>query len=219
VPPLILADGLLLTLVIGRENALGKNLKDLILSAFQGGATALQLREKTLEDRAFYEEALMCAELCRREGRLFIVNNRADIALAAGADGVHLGEGDLPLEAARELLPPPKIIGFSASSREKGEEALEKGADYLGVGAIYPSPSKKDAMVLDQERVRELVKLPLPTVGIGGVSLKNAREAWSMGFTGLAVISAVAGADDPRRAAEALLSLRGRTPNRAGSDP
>lgn len=204
----LLKERLLLTLVIGRQDAPGKDIRDIALAAFKGGATALQLREKTLSDRELYEDALSLATLARELGRLFIVNNRVDIALAVDADGVHLGEEDLPLEAARGMLPRGCVLGFSASSKEKGAEAILKGADYLGVGALYPSPSKPEAPVLAANEVGPIISLKWPTVGIGGISLANAQDAWAMGFTGLAVISAIAQAGDPEGAARELISLR-----------
>jgi thiamine-phosphate pyrophosphorylase len=200
-----LAELLRLTLVIGKADAARHGLERTILAALRGGVTALQLREKTLPDREFYEEALLCRRIASERGALFIVNNRVDIALASGADGVHVGESDLPLEAARGLLPKGMVLGFSASSREGGEEAARKGADYLGVGAVYPSPSKPESEVMAPKAVAGIVGLGIPTVGIGGISPGNAGEAWAMGFTGLAVISAICGAGDPEAAARGLL--------------
>jgi thiamine-phosphate pyrophosphorylase len=198
-----------LTLVVGKEDVHGKDLMEVVVRAFKGGATALQLREKTLSDREFYEEAQALGKLAKEFGKLFIINNRLDIALAVDADGVHLGEGDLPLPAATKILPKGKILGYSASTQEKAEAAILEGADYLGVGAIYPSPSKPEAPVLSGDAVKSIVTLGYPTVGIGGITTSNAGQAWGMGFTGLAVISAIAGSEDPEGAARGLLSARG----------
>ncbi|MDR1165964.1 MAG: thiamine phosphate synthase [Deltaproteobacteria bacterium] len=195
-----------LTLVIGSGDAAPRSLPDIVVPAFKGGVTALQLREKNLPDREFHEEALALKSLCAEFGKLFIVNNRLDIALAADADGVHLGGSDLPVHAAARLLPKNKLIGFSAGSREEGEEALAQGADYLGVGALYPSPSKPEAGLLDAETVASIVSLKRPAVGIGGITRENAPQAWARGFTGLALISAFTQADDPEELARALLS-------------
>ncbi|MDR2405751.1 MAG: thiamine phosphate synthase [Deltaproteobacteria bacterium] len=196
---------LLLTLVIGKDDAPGKDLIKLVTEAFQGGVTSLQLREKTMGDKEFYEEALIFSELSKDMGKLFMINNRVDIALAVDADGVHLGEDDLPLEAAAKILPKGKILGYSASSREKGAEAILKGADYLGVGALYPSPSKPEAPVLTDSQIDSILGLKWPTVGIGGITIENAAELKSKGFQGLAVISAIARAEDAKEAAQGLL--------------
>ena len=195
-----------LFLVAGKDDAAPRTLAQLALEAFKGGATAFQLREKSLPDGELLKEALELAALCREHKKLFIVNNRVDIALASGADGVHLGEGDLPVKAAAGILPKDKIIGFSASTPESGKAAILAGADYLGVGALYPSPSKPEAPVLAPETVSAIVALKWPTVGIGGISEQNGHLAWAYGFNGLALISALAKAEDPAKAAEKILS-------------
>ncbi|MDR3154445.1 MAG: thiamine phosphate synthase [Deltaproteobacteria bacterium] len=195
-----------LTLVIGKADAAPRSVREIAESAFNGGATALQLREKTLPDREFYEEALELAALCRERGKLFIVNNRIDIALAVKAGGVHLGEGDIPVAAAAEILPKKAILGYSASSPESGRKALLEGADYLGVGALFPSPSKPEAPVIPAEAIAGIVALRYPTVGIGGITEANSNLAWAHGFNGLALISALTRAEDPAAAAEKILS-------------
>ncbi|MDR2354056.1 MAG: thiamine phosphate synthase [Deltaproteobacteria bacterium] len=193
-----------LTLVIGKNDA--ANLEEVVLESFKGGVTALQLREKSLDDKDFYEEALKLSLLCREHKKLFIINNRVDIALAVDADGVHLGEGDLPVEAALKILPKNKILGFSASSKESARDAILKGVDYLGVGALYASPSKPEAPVVTPETIQSIISLKWPTVGIGGITTNNAHLAWAYGFNGLALISALTRAEDPAKVAEKILS-------------
>ena len=193
-----------LTLVLSRREAAPRTLEGLAVQAFAGGATALQLREKNMPDRDFYEEALILGELCRREDRLFIINDRLDLALAAGADGLHLGQGDLPAAVAARHLPKDKILGVSVRTVAAARAALEAGADYLGVGVIFATDSKGDADLVDVAAIREIIALGAPCVAIGGLTLENAGPVWNMGFDGLAVISALAAAKDPRRAAELL---------------
>jgi thiamine-phosphate pyrophosphorylase len=202
-----LAARLRLTLVISRREAAPRTVEDLAEAAFAGGVTALQLREKDgLSDREIYEEALALRAFCRARGRLFLVNDRLDLALAAGADGVHLGQKDLPAAAAARLLPPGLILGVSVRTVAEARTALADGAAYLGVGAVFPTGSKDDAAQVSPETVREIAALGAPTVAIGGLTLANAPAAWALGVTGLAVISALTLAPDPRAAATGLLA-------------
>jgi thiamine-phosphate pyrophosphorylase len=195
-----------LMLVAGKSDAAPRTVAELATLAFKGGVSSLQLREKDLPDKEFYEEALELKALCLEHKKLFIVNNRIDIALAVNADGIHIGESDIPVSAAAKILPKDKLIGFSASSAASGKEAILKGADYLGVGALYPSPSKPEAPVLDSDTISSIIALKWPTVGIGGISTENGHLAWAYGFNGLALISALAKAEDPAQAATKILS-------------
>ncbi len=197
-----------LTLVVGRVEAAPRNLKELAAEAFAGGAGALQLREKGLSDKALYHEALDLADFCRNQKRLLIINDRVDLALAVEADGVHLGQGDLPARAAARLLPKSKILGVSVQTVEAAREALAAGADYLGVGAIFPTGSKDDAEVIDPGELKGILALGAPTVAIGGLTVANSSRVWAMGFTGLAVISALTAAENPKSAAAGLLESR-----------
>ena len=193
-----------LTLVVSRREAAPRTLLDLAAQSFAGGATALQLREKNLPDRDFYQEALELGDLCRREDRLFIINDRLDLVLAAGADGLHIGQSDLPPAIAARWLPKDKILGVSVRTAAEARAALEAGADYLGVGAIFATGSKDDVGVIGREAVRDIIALGAPCVAIGGLTVDNAGQVWNMGFDGLAVISALTAAADPCRAAELL---------------
>jgi thiamine-phosphate pyrophosphorylase len=182
---------------------------ELAEQAFRGGVTALQLREKTMEGRAFYELAVSLAKFCRQRGKLFIINDRLDMALAVGADGVHLGQTDLPAEAALRIMPPEMILGVSASNFQEAREAEKAGADYVGVGAMFATDSKTDAKVVSADQAAEIVKLDIISVAIGGVGPDQAGPIWRMGFDGLAVISALTGSKDPEKTAQVLLEAKG----------
>ena len=201
-----LAARLRLTLILSRREAAPRAVEELAEAAFAGGVTALQLREKDgLSDREIYEEALALRALCRAHDRLFLVDDRLDLALASDADGVHLGQKDIPAAAAARILPPGLILGLSVRTLAEARAALADGAAYLGVGAVFPTASKDGAALVRPETVREIVALGAPTVAIGGLTQANAPEAWALGVTGLAVISALTRAPDPKAAAAGLL--------------
>ncbi|MDR1298367.1 MAG: thiamine phosphate synthase [Deltaproteobacteria bacterium] len=198
-----------LMLVASLEEAGPRNVSELAGLAFAGGVGCLQLREKNLSGREFYLLAATLAKFCRERGKLFLVNDRLDVALASGADGVHLGQGDLPAAAARRLLGPDKILGVSVANLPEAEKALADGADYLGVGAMYATGSKTDARIVDFGEARKINLLPLPSLAIGGVDAARAEKIWGLGFSGLAVISALTKARDPAATARELLAARG----------
>ncbi|MFP4482329.1 MAG: thiamine phosphate synthase [Thermovirgaceae bacterium] len=165
--------------------------------ALEGGATAIQLRHKEASSRDLYDEALEYRKLCDIHGALFIVNDRLDIALSAGADGVHLGAEDLPVAAARRLAPEGFLIGATARAPEAAVEAEKDGADYLGVGAAFPTESKKDTRVIGPEGLRKVVQaVSLPCVAIGGITVEAVPEILRTGASGVAVIGALVGASD-----------------------
>jgi Thiamine monophosphate synthase len=195
-----------LTLVISRREAAPRSLMELAEQAFAGGVTAIQLREKGRPDREIYEEALPLRDFCRARKRALIINDRLDLALAVEADGLHLGQSDLPVGVAARLLPAGKILGLSVGTVGEARAALAEGAGYLGVGALFPTGSKDDALLIEPGEVRKIVALGASTVGIGGLTTANAARAWSFGLSGLAVISALAGAEDPAAAARSLLA-------------
>ncbi len=176
-----------------------RRLKDEVESvreALRGGATAIQLRIKDAPSIEMYEVGKKIRRLTRDYDALYIVDDRLDIALAVDADGVQLGPEDLPIDVARELAP-ELIIGASVYSLEEALQAVELGADYLGAGSVYPSPSKPDARVLGLEGLRRIVsKVSIPVVAIGGINHGNVEEVLRTGVDGIAVISAVMGADD-----------------------
>lgn len=186
--------------------------EDLARLAIAGGAEAIQFRQKQGSTREMIETARAMLAVCRRLGVPLIVNDRLDVALAVGADGVHLGQDDFPLAQAREILGPDKIIGGSASTLEEARFCRSQAVDYIGLGPVYPTGSKADASPaggLDLVR-RVTREVDLPVIAIGGIGPANAPEVVSAGAHGVAVISAVCCQDDPRAAAADLLrALRG----------
>ena len=195
-----------LYLVTDRGLARGRPLAAIVREAVAGGVTCVQLREKNLETREFLEEARALRAATRELGVPLIINDRAEIALAVGADGVHLGQRDLPLPAARKLGPPGWLIGVSAESVADAVRAEREGADYVGVSPVFATPTKTDhAPPLGLEGLRTIraaVKIPL--VAIGGIQTGNARDVIRAGADGLAVVSAILAAESPRAAAAEL---------------
>ncbi len=184
--------------------------------AIAGGADVIQLRDKKLSGKELLQCALEIRDISKRSGVLFIVNDRLDIALACDADGVHLGQDDMPVKIAKPLCPPGFIIGVSAGSVEEAIQAERDGADYIGLGPVFCTASKSDAgpaCGLDTIRyVKNVVSIPV--VAIGGIGHANAKDVLASGADGLAVISAVVGQDDVTMAARKLKSLIIETRNR-----
>ena len=179
-----------------------------IEAAVRGGAGVVQLREKHLDPAAFLEEAKRFTALCRRLGAVSIINDNVEIALAAGADGVHVGQSDLEAGRARALLGPGKIIGVSAHTPEEARRAQEAGADYLGAGAAFATGTKADAAPISRETIRAITAaVDIPVVAIGGISRENILELKGLGLSGAAVVSAIFAQEDPEDAARALLAL------------
>ena len=163
--------------------------------AIEGGATAIQLRDKSMSSGELYTLAVRLVEICRKHQVLFIVNDRLDIAVASGADGIHVGQTDLPVEVIRRLVSPEFIVGVSARSVQEVIEAEKAGADYLGVGAIFPS--KKDARVTGLDTLKEIAEVTdLPIVAIGGMNPGNIPIVLNGGASGVAVISSIIGGKD-----------------------
>ncbi len=185
----------------------GRSDREVVEEAIRGGATAIQLRAKEISTREMWETGLEIRKVCRAAGVLFIVNDRLDVALAVDADGLHVGQDDLPASEARRLLGPDKVLGVSARSVEEALKAAEDGADYLGVGPVYPTGTKADAgAATGVEVVRDICRLvDLPVVGIGGIGPGNAPEVIAAGADGVSVISAVVAAEDIAEAAWALV--------------
>ena len=195
-----------LYLVTDRALARGRSTAALVREAVAGGATCVQVREKNGGTREFLEEARAVQAALRGTGVPLIVNDRVDVALAIGADGVHLGQQDMPIAEARRLGPAEWIIGVSAECVEDAIRAEREGADYVGVSPVFATPTKTDtALPLGLEGLRQMraaVKIPL--VAIGGIHAGNAREVIRAGADGLAVVSAIVSADSPREAARQL---------------
>ena len=174
-------------------------------AALKGGCTCVQLREKELSDAEFFEEAVKIHEICKHYGVPFIVNDNVDIALAMDADGVHVGQSDMEALDVRRKLGPDKIIGVSAQTVEQALLAEKHGADYLGVGAVFPTGSKDDADDVSYDTLKAICRaVSIPVVAIGGISRDNVHRLSGSGICGVAVISAIYGAADIRRASEDL---------------
>lgn len=182
---------------------------ELARQALGGGALMIQLRHKTASGAELYRWAVEIQALCRRHGALFIVNDRLDIAIAADADGVHLGQEDIPADIARKLLGPKKIIGISASSPSEAVDAERDGADYIGFGHVFHTSSKEKLTLPTGPEAIAAVRAAtaLPVLAIGGINLLNAPLTLGFGASGIAVIAAVSRAEDPEKAARALASI------------
>lgn len=198
-----------LYLVTDRGLAHGRSTLEIVSAAVKGGATVVQLREKDCSTRQFIEEALNIRDFLKTRNIPLIINDRLDVAQAAKADGVHLGQTDMPLEMARGILGDTMIIGISAESLQNAIEAEKGGADYLGVSPIYATPTKTDtALPLGLNGLREIRKtVKLPLVGIGGLNRDNAADVICSGADGVAVVSAIVAAADPETAASELKNI------------
>ncbi len=181
----------------------------------EGGARLVQLRAKHATARELAQMGQAIRALTRRYGALFIVNDRLDIALAVEADGVHLGQDDLPVPLARKLAGEAFIIGVSAETLEEAQRAEAEGADYLGVGPMFATTTKPDAGTpIGPERLRAIKQaVSIPVYGIGGITSQNAPLVMQAGADGVCVISAIIGAPDPTEATRQLLSMLAKPPN------
>ncbi len=195
-----------LCVITDRGLSRGRSLVEVVGAAIRGGTQMVQFRDKELPDGEFYRQALKLRELTRQAGVLFIIDDRVDVALCVGADGIHVGEKDLPLEPVRELIGPEMILGASARTPHEVQKAHEAGADYLGVGAIFATRTKEDIVCVGPERLTQLRSLAtVPILAIGGITADNASHAILAGADGVAVISSVVGADDITRATSLLI--------------
>ncbi len=180
-------------------------------AAIAGGAGAIQLREKALDGGELLSRARKLRELCRRTNVLFIVNDRADIAVASGADGVHVGQQDTPACDARRIVGHRAIVGVSTHNLEQARAAVLAGADYIGIGPIFPSQTKPRDFVAGLEVARQVAAgIPIPAVAIAGIDESNVDQVWSTGVAAIAVTQAVIGASDIKAAAGALKARLGR---------
>jgi thiamine-phosphate pyrophosphorylase len=198
-----------LYLVTDRGLSLGRATVDIVRAAVAGGVTCVQLREKECSTRQFVAEARAVRELLAGTGIPLIINDRIDVALAVGADGVHLGQTDMHIADARRLVGTDMLIGISAECVEDAVRAQAEGADYIGISPVFSTPTKTDtapALGLDGVAlIRAAVSLPL--VGIGGIGPGNAAEVIRAGCDGVAVVSAIVSAPDPRKAATELKTI------------
>lgn len=197
-----------LYLVTDRECMNARTVEDSVELAIRGGCTLVQLREKGISSLEFYETAKKVRVITKQYDVPFIINDRVDIALAVDADGVHVGQSDLPAKMVRRIMGEHKIVGVSASNLEEALTARDDGADYLGVGAMFSTATKADANITSMEtlaRIRKEVELPI--VVIGGINRKTAPGFAGAGIQGLAVVSAIVAQTDIERAARELKTL------------
>ena len=183
---------LLLYAITDRHWLNGRSLTNDVELALKGGATMIQIREKELDEKTFFEEAIELKALCKKYNVPFLVNDNVELAKKIDADGVHVGQSDMECKNVRSILGKDKIIGVSAQTVEEALLAQKMGADYLGVGAVFPTGSKDDAWVLDTELIKNICSaVKIPVVAIGGITLQNICELKDLGFCGISVISAI----------------------------
>jgi thiamine-phosphate pyrophosphorylase len=186
----------------------GETLGDVVEAVLQNGATFLQIREKDLAQDAFEAEAERLKTLCAQQGVPFVVNDSVEIALKIDADGVHVGQSDIKGRDIRAIIGPDKILGISAGTVDEAMAAEKAGADYIGVGAIFSTSTKKNARSMTMERLKEIVSsVSIPVVAIGGISAENILQLCGSGVDGVAVVSAIFAAEDPGKATADLLKL------------
>ena len=183
----------------------GRSLKEVVKESLDGGVSFIQLREKTLDEETFFQEAVELQKMCKEYHVPFIVNDNVEIALKMNADGVHVGQSDMEAGCVREKLGPDKILGVSAQTVEQALIAQEKGADYLGVGAVFPTGSKDDAEDVSYETLKAICEaVSIPVVAIGGITKDNVCKLKESGICGVAVISAIYAQKNIRKAAHDL---------------
>jgi thiamine-phosphate pyrophosphorylase len=200
-----------LYLVTDRTVLGDRDLVQSIEQAIQGGVSLVQLREKSVSTREFFQLAIKVKELSARCRIPLIINDRLDIALAVDADGLHVGQDDLPLFKARELLGAHKIIGVSAGTIEEALLAQRQGADYIGVGAVFSTATKPDASEVSLEQLEQIKKsVTIPVVAIGGINETNLKQVLTAGIDGVSVVSAILAKPDILEAAKQLRKLIGK---------
>ena len=183
----------------------GEPLSHAVREALEGGTTLVQIREKTLEEAAFEAEALELQALCREYGVPFIVNDDVELAVRISADGVHVGQEDMEAGRVRELIGPDRILGVSAQNVEDALRAEAAGADYLGVGAVFPTGSKDDAVDVPHDVLRDICEaVSIPVVAIGGITYGNVDRLAGSGIAGISVISAIFGQKNISEATRSL---------------
>ena len=179
-----------------------------IEEAINGGVTVVQIREKTADTLDFYNLALKVKEITTKYNVPLIINDRVDVALAVDADGVHVGQSDMPCDITRELIGENKILGVSAATIDEAKKAEKDGADYIGTGAVFPTSTKDDAPSITKKDLKNIVdSINIPVVAIGGINIENANELKNTGISGLSVVSAIMSADNPKKASEKLLNI------------
>ena len=196
-----------LYLVTDKSDDVEKFLKT-IEEGIKGGVSVVQIREKTADTLDFYNLALKVKKITNQYNVPLIINDRVDVALAIDADGVHVGQSDMPCDVTRKLVGPDKIVGVSAATIDEAKKAENDGADYIGTGAVFPTTTKDDAPKITKKDLKEVVdSINIPVVAIGGINLENASELKDTGIKGLSVVSAIMSSEDPKKSAEKLLNI------------
>ncbi|WP_458456026.1 thiamine phosphate synthase [Methanobrevibacter sp.] len=179
-----------------------------IEEAIKGGVTVVQIREKTAETLDFYNLALKVKDITTKYNVPLIINDRVDVALAIDADGVHVGQSDMPCDITRELIGNDKILGVSAATIPEAKKAQKDGADYIGTGAVFPTATKDDAPKITKKDLKEIANsIDIPVVAIGGINLNNAHELKDTDIAGISVVSAIMSSDNPKKSSEELLKI------------
>ena len=195
-------------LVTDRRDKTDDEFLNIIEEAIKGGTTIVQLREKTASTKEFYDLALKVKEITSRYDVPLLINDRIDIALAVGSEGVHIGQDDMPADIAREIIGEDKILGVSASTVEEAKKAEIDSADYIGSGAVFPTSTKDDADSVSKEELKKIVdSIDIPVVAIGGITVENAHTLKASGIAGFSVVSAIMSAEDPKEASEKLKEI------------
>ena len=193
-------------LVTDEKACLGKDFYACIEEAIKGGVRIVQLREKNISTKDFYEKALKVKEICKNYGVLFIINDRLDIAQAVGADGVHLGQSDMPIEEARKILKDKFLIGATARNIEEAKKVELSGADYIGSGAIFGTSTKDNAKKLEMEELKKIVaSVKIPVFAIGGININNVGSLKNIGLQGICAVSGILSEKDCKKAVDMML--------------
>ena len=193
-------------LVTDEKACLEKDFYSCIEEAIKGGVKIVQLREKNISTKDFYEKALKVKEICKNYGVLFIINDRLDITQAVGADGVHLGQSDMPIEEARKILKDKFLIGATARNIEEAKRAELLGADYIGSGAIFGTSTKDNAKKLEMEELKKIVaSVKIPVFAIGGININNVGSLKNIGLQGICSVSGILSEKDCKKAVENIL--------------
>ncbi|USK76264.1 thiamine phosphate synthase [Peribacillus frigoritolerans] len=194
--------------LVTEESIAIEELTRIIAESVSGGVSIVQLREKSNSSLSFYKKASELKQLLNELSIPLVINDRVDIALAVGADGIHIGQDDLPLPVVKKMVPEDMFVGVSVSTLEEALEAERNGADYIGVGSVFPTKTKQDATLMALEDLGEICRgVSIPAVAIGGITADNITALSDSGLSGTAVVSAIMNANNPKTASESLLKI------------
>ncbi|MBO0997151.1 thiamine phosphate synthase [Bacillus sp. SD075] len=194
--------------LVTEESIALEKLTKIIAESVSGGVSIVQLREKNNSSLSFYKKASALKQLLNELSIPLIINDRVDIALAVEADGIHMGQDDLPLPVVKQMVPEDMIVGVSVSTLEEALEAERNGADYIGVGSVFPTRTKQDATLMAIGDLEEICRnVSIPSVAIGGITADNISALSNSGLSGTAVVSAIMNAENPKTASESLLKI------------